>query len=101
MATEISNGKQTVKLYHSVNRGKTMYQLAYYLGGRRVQKNFADKGEAKRVARQILGGLTNDEETIDALAPPELESLVAARKVLAPAGNTANRIRARKSCFRL
>jgi len=50
MATEISNGKQTVKLYRSVNRGKAMYQLAYYFGGRRVQKNFKDKSEAKRVA---------------------------------------------------
>ena len=49
MATEISNGSQTVKLYQSVNRGKAMYQLAYYMGGRRVQKNFADKAEAKRV----------------------------------------------------
>jgi hypothetical protein len=36
------------------------------------------------MAHQILGGLTNDEETIDALARPELESLVAARRVLAP-----------------
>ncbi len=61
-----------------------MYQLAYYFGGRRVQKNFADKSEAKRVAKQILGGLTNDAEVVEAMATPELESLVAARKVLAP-----------------
>jgi hypothetical protein len=84
MATEISNGSQTVKLYQSVNRGKAMYQLAYYMGGRRVQKNFADKAQAKRVAKQILGGLTNDAEAVEALATPELESLVAARRVLAP-----------------
>lgn len=84
MATEISNGRQTVKLYHSVNRGKAMYQLAYYAGGRRVQKNFADKSEAKRVAKQVLGGLTNDAEAVEAMATPELESLVAARRVLAP-----------------
>ncbi len=84
MATEISNGRQTVKLYHSVNRGKAMYQLAYYAGGRRVQKNFADKGEAKRVAKQILGNLSNDADAIEAMATPELESLVAARRVLAP-----------------
>ncbi len=51
MATEISNGKQTIKLYRSVNRGKPMYQLAYYAGGRRVQKNFADKAETKRIDR--------------------------------------------------
>jgi integrase len=84
MATEISNGKQTVKLYRSVNRGKAMYQLAYYMGGSRVQKNFADKAEAKRVAKQILGGLTNDAVSVEAMATPELESLVAARRVLAP-----------------
>ena len=84
MATEISNGKQTVKLYRSVNRGKKMYQLAFYQAGRRVQKNFADKSEAKRVAKQILGELTNDAKAVEAMATPELESLVAARRVLAP-----------------
>jgi integrase len=84
MATEISNGRQSVKLYRSVNRGKAMYQLAYYTGGRRVQRNFADKSEAKRVAKQILGELTNDAEAIEAMTTPELESLMAARKVLAP-----------------
>jgi integrase len=84
MATEISNGRQTVKLYHSVNRGKAMYQLAYYAGGKRVQKNFADKSEAKRVAKQILGELSNDAEAVEAMATPELESLIAARRVLAP-----------------
>jgi integrase len=84
MATVFTNGKQTVKLYHSVNRGKAMYQLAFYTAGRRVQKNFSDKSEAKRMAKRILGGLTNDDESIEALARPELESLVAARRVLAP-----------------
>ena len=84
MATIITNGNQTVKLYQSVNRGKAMYQLAYYTAGRRVQKNFADKAEAKRVAKQILGGLTNDAEAVEAMATPELESLIAARRVLAP-----------------
>src|SRR5476651_614390 len=82
MATEFSNGKQTVKLYRSVNRGKEMFQLAFYQAGRRVQKNFSDKAEAKRVAKQILGGLTNDAQAVEAMATPELESLVAARKVL-------------------
>ena len=59
MATGISNGKQTVKLYSSVNCGKKMYQRAFYQAGERIQKNFSDKAEAKRVARQILDGLTN------------------------------------------
>ncbi len=60
-----------------------MSQLAYYVGGQRVQKNFSDKAEAKRVAKQILGELTNDSKAVEAMATPELESLIAARKVLA------------------
>ncbi len=76
MATEISNGSQTVELYQSVNRGKAMYQRAYYMGDRTVQKNFADKAQAKRVTKQILGGLTNDTQAVEALATPQLESLV-------------------------
>jgi integrase len=84
MVREISNGRQTVKFYRSVNRGKAMYQLAYYAAGRRVQKNFTDKSEAQRVAQQILGDLSNDADAVRAMATPELESLVAARRVLAP-----------------
>jgi len=84
MATDISNGNQTVKLYRSVNRGKTMYQVAFYAAGRRIQKNFRDKSKAKRTADQILRGLTLDAKTVDSLLTPDLESLVAARKALAP-----------------
>jgi integrase len=84
MATVITNGKQTVKLYHATNRGKPMYQLAYYRGGVRVKKNFSDKSHAKREANLILGGLADDASLVDAVATPEIESLVAARKVLAP-----------------
>ena len=82
MATLITNGKQTIKLYQSSNRGKPLYQLAYYMGGRRVQRNFADKAEAKRTANQVLGDMTEDSALIDNFATPELECLVAAKKVL-------------------
>jgi hypothetical protein len=56
MATVITNGKQTVKLYHSVNRGKAMYQLAFYTAGRRIQKNFRDKSEANGWPIKSLAG---------------------------------------------
>ena len=76
MATEISNGKQTVKLYRSVNRGKAMYQLAFYTAGRRIQKNFKDKSEAKRAAKQILGGLTQDAQAMTKLGKTSLREAV-------------------------
>lgn len=83
MATVITNGKQTIKLYQSSNRGKPLFQLAYYLGGRRVLRNFSDKSHAKRTANGLLGGMAEDSALVDNLATPELESLVAAKKVLA------------------
>jgi len=70
MATVITNGKQTVKLYQSVHRGQAMHQLAFYTAGRCIQKNFKDKAQAKRAANQILGGLTHDAAAVDALATP-------------------------------
>jgi len=53
------------QLYRLVNRGKTMYQIAFYTAGRRVQKNFRSKSKAKRVADQILHGLTIDTEAVE------------------------------------
>ena len=83
MATLFTNGTETIKLYESINRGKPLYQLAYYAGGRRVQRNFSDKAKAKRTAKRALGTLAEDSEAVDNLNTPELESLVAAKKVLA------------------
>jgi integrase len=83
MAKEISNGSHTVKLYNYVDRGRKMHQLAYYEAGKRKLRNFSVKAEAENVAWQILGQLTNGTEAARAFRTPELESLVAARQVLA------------------
>jgi serine/threonine protein kinase len=53
MATLFTNGTETIKLYESINRGKPLYQLAYYTGGRRVQRNFSDQAKAKRTAKRV------------------------------------------------
>jgi hypothetical protein len=61
------------------------------MGGRQVQKNFADKAEAKRAGKQILGGLTNDAEAVEAVTTPEKETLVArnARRISSPRANAS------------
>jgi hypothetical protein len=82
MAKEISNGVHTVKLYNYVDRGRRMHQLAYYEAGKRKLRNFSIKSEAETVAWQILGQLTNSTEEARAFRTPELESLVAARRVI-------------------
>jgi integrase len=84
MAKEISNGIHTVKLYNYADRGRRMHQLAYYEAGKRRLRNFSVKSEAETVAWQILGQLTNGTEEARAFRTPELESLAAARRVLAP-----------------
>jgi hypothetical protein len=79
MATEIPNGKQSVKLYHSVNRGKAMYQLSYYAGGRRVQKNFADKCGSSEPTHTIT-----DEEPERAAKLCSNESRLSRKRPLSP-----------------
>jgi hypothetical protein len=73
LATEISNGRPTVKLYRLVNRGKAMDQLLiiWEVSG---QKNFADRSEVRGLAKEkFLVRLTNDAEAVEAIAQ-ELES---------------------------
>jgi len=84
MAKEISDGTNTVKLYSYKDRGRAMHQLAYYVAGKRKLRNFSVKSEAETTAWQIVGQLTNGSKDVQAIRTPELESLVAARRVLAP-----------------
>ena len=83
MAKEISNGTHTVKLYNYVDRGRKMHQIAYYEAGRRKLRNFSVKSEAETAALHVLHQLTDGTEAARAFRTPELESLVAARQVLA------------------
>jgi hypothetical protein len=81
MAKEISDGTNTVKLYSYKDRGRTMHQLAYYEAGKRKLRNFSIKTEAETTAWQVVGQLTNGSREVQALRTPELESLIAARRV--------------------
>jgi len=83
MAKEISDGTHIVKLYNYKDRGRRMHQLAYYEAGRRKLRNFSVKSEAETAALHVLGQLTNGTEAVRMFRTPELESLVAARQVLA------------------
>ncbi|MEI7959149.1 MAG: tyrosine-type recombinase/integrase [Verrucomicrobiota bacterium] len=80
---ELSNGRDTVKIYTSSARGKTLFQVSFYRAGRRERRSFANRAKAKREAKLILtqlGSTTSDAEK--AVTTPEVESLVAARKAL-------------------
>lgn len=80
---EFSNGRDTVKIYTTTVRGKPLYQLALYRAGRHERRTFADRAEARRVAKLILTQLASGaKETEAVVTTPEVESLIAARKAL-------------------
>jgi integrase len=80
---ELSNGRDTVKIYTSNARGKPLFQVAFYRAGRRERRSFANRGEAKREAKLILTQLgSTASEAGKAVTTPEVESLIAARKAL-------------------
>jgi integrase len=84
---EISNGRQAVKIYRTTVRGQPIHQMAYYRGGRRERRTFADLGKARREAKLILAQLASETaEAAEAVTTPEMESLVAARKALGGLG---------------
>ena len=80
---EISNGRNAIKIYRVSNRGRSLYQLSFYRGGRRERRTFSDKAEAKREAKTILCQLaSNATEADEAICATDIESLVAARTAL-------------------
>ncbi len=56
----IKHGSVTIKVNESVNRGRPLFFFNFYEGGRRHQRNFADKeaahAEADTIARRLAGG---------------------------------------------
>ena len=80
---EISNGRDTVKIYGFTSRGRPCYQLAFYRAGLRERRTFSDKEAAKREAKAILCQLASTAvATVKAITAPDIESLVAARSAL-------------------
>ena len=80
---EISNGRDTVKIYGFTSRGRPCYQLAFYRAGLRERRTFSDKDAAKREAKVILGQLASTAVATDkAITVTDIESLVAARTAL-------------------
>ena len=81
---EMSNGRDTVKIYGVTSRGRPCYQLAFYRAGLRERRTFSDKEAAKREAKAILCQLASTAVATErAINATDIESLVAARSALA------------------
>jgi len=80
---EISNGRESVKIYSLTIREKPFFQIAYYRAGRRERRNFISLAEARREAKFILAQLASERaQSETTITTAEIESLVAARKAL-------------------
>ena len=80
---EMSNGRDTVKIYGVTSRGRPFFQLSFYRAGLRERRTFSDKDAAKREAKIILGQLASSAVATDkAITVTDIESLVAARTAL-------------------
>ena len=81
-----TNGCNEVKLYTTQGRRGASYQACYYAGGKRERKTFADLAEARRFARQKLNDLATTTDEAEAVSTPELESYLAAKRIIASSG---------------
>lgn len=81
-----TNGRNEVKLYTTQGRSGASYQVCYYAGGKRERKTFADLAEARRFSRQKLNDLATTSHEAEAVSTPELESYLAAKRIIASAG---------------
>ena len=80
---EISNGRDSVKIYQVTSRGRSFFQLSYCRAGLRERRTFSDKDAAKREAKTILCQLASNAVTVqEAVSTTDIESLVAARSAL-------------------
>jgi integrase len=79
----VSNDQQEIKIYTTESHGRPLHQLAFYRGGKRERRSFADLNEAKREARIILGELARDSIQAENLTAAEIESYIIARRILA------------------
>ena len=82
----ISDEQNELKIYTVKGRVGSNYQLAFYRGGERIRKTFADLNEAKREARLQLGLLAGERIQARNLTAAEMERYTIAAKTLEPTG---------------
>ena len=82
----ISDEQNEIKIYTVKGRTGLLYQVAYYHGGQRVRKTFADLNEAKREARLQLGTMAGERIQARNLTAAEMERYTFAARTLEPTG---------------
>jgi len=82
----VKSGSASVKIYSGESRGNPIYTVAYYHGGKRVRRVFADLNEAREEARAKAVMLQKGELQALALTDKDKAAYVAALESLGPTG---------------
>lgn len=60
----LSNGQHEIKIYTVQNRGRAVFQLSYYEGGKRERQTFAKVSDARREGKLVLGRLAMNKHDV-------------------------------------
>lgn len=82
----LTNGQHEVKIYTVQNRGREVFQLSYYEGGKRERQTFAKVSDARKEGKLVLGRLAMNRHDVAELSTAAMESYVVARKHVEPTG---------------
>ncbi|MFZ4405645.1 MAG: hypothetical protein ACOYOK_16255 [Pseudobdellovibrionaceae bacterium] len=83
---EITNGRESVKIYSVLSVGRQLYQSSYYQNGKRKRASFTSLVKAKQHARFTLGILSSENRQAEDLHPADLIGYAAAKKALSGVG---------------
>ncbi len=82
----IKAGSSTVKIYQTVDRGKSRFTVSFHEGGRRRLRQFANLGEAKAEAKIIADRLNSGKADALHLNGTDRDSYIHAVRILKPIG---------------
>jgi integrase len=82
----VKRGNVRVKIYFTPSNGCDAYTLAYYFGGKRVRKTFADLSKAQLEAETVANRICAGELNVLTLTSEDRTAYVRAMEMLKPSG---------------
>ncbi len=82
----VKKGSALVKIYPTLNRGKQLFMVTWFVAGRRHRRNFAGEAEARKEANLVATKLSAGEAQVLMLTSSDRESYLEAKRLLAPLG---------------
>ncbi len=82
----IKRGGGESKIYKTVNRGRTVYQVVYWLGGKRTRHTFAAFSDARAHAESQSVAINTQQHAVARMKDTDRDAFVAAERVLRECG---------------